>query len=231
MLLLTAVLLAAAFGPAAQAGEDTNPDGSPMRFRFYRACLEDGFPCAPRILAQGRIDTNSADALRTFVQKARREQAGLPDELVVCFDSGRGDLPSAVRLGHMIRVLNLSTCVDTRYREAMMDAASGQLRYRTLADEPLCASVCVLAVAGGARRYVNPEARVAVRHFSELDESAPRISREMLESFLDSNNVDVTLLDIAAITPVNDARFLSQDDLTFYRIGTSGSQSSLVLGR
>jgi hypothetical protein len=219
-----------AFGPA-QAAEDTNPDGASMRFRFYRACLEEGFPCAPRILAQGRIDQSSADALRTFVQKARREQAGLPDELVVCFDSGRGDLPSAVRLGHMIRVLNLSTCVDSRYREAMMDAASGQLRYRTLADEPLCASVCVLAVAGGARRYVSAEARVALRHFSELDEAAPRISRELLESFLDSNGVDVSVLDIAAITPVNDARFLSQDDVTFFRIGTSGSQSSLVLGR
>ena len=52
-----------------------------------------------------------------------------------------------------------------------------------------------------------------------------------LKSYLEEGGIDSSLLDIAAITPRNEARFLSDDDIAFYRISTQGVQSSLLQSR
>src|SRR4051812_35335990 len=146
--------------------EESNPDGRPMRFQFYRPCSDPTFQCATRILAQGRIEHATPDALRTFLAQARSRTPDLPSEIMVCFDSGRGEVEAAIKLGVLIRRLKMATCVETRYENHSARGGSNPgHELRILADEPLCTSVCVLAVAGGTTRYVAEGAKVALRHF------------------------------------------------------------------
>jgi hypothetical protein len=201
-----------------------------MHFQLYRPpCLQQAAECAPRIFAQGRIDPDSADALRTFITKAKANNANLPTELIICLDSGRGDVRAAIRLGTTIRTLSLSTCVEGRYEQQTGDpdfpeAASS----RVLSDEPVCTSVCVLALAGGTNRYIGPDARVALRHFVEIDEppsnAASSLSKQVLINYLDFHGVDPKLLDLAQIAPGADARFLSEEEVLLYRIATHTTQ-------
>jgi hypothetical protein len=169
------------------------------------------------------------------VAQERLGNPRLPGELMICIDSGRGDVAAAMRLGAAIRALNLTTCVETRYDEETGDRQTGGVqRQSVLADEPLCTSVCVLALAGGVKRYVAVGAKVALRHFSELEESTQgtsKVATAALEEYLKQNGVDPSLLDIALIAPRDDARFLSQDDVAFYRIATHDAQSSLLQAR
>ena len=232
--LITLLLLNSVW--AANPVEESNPDGRPMRFQFYRPCSDQTFNCATRVLAQGRIEHATADTLRAFLAQARLRTPDLPSEMMICFDSGRGEIEAAIRLGAVIRRLKMATCVEARYEDHRVqgDPSPGH-EFRVLADEPLCASVCVLALAGGTTRYVAEGAKVALRHFTELDPgsdvSDPLTSTSALKSYLEESGIDSSLLDIAAITPRNEARFLSDDDIAFYRISTQGVQSSLVQSR
>ena len=221
---------------AANLVEESNPDGRPMRFQLYRPCGDQTFNCATRVLAQGRIEHATADALRDFLAQARLRTPDLPNEMMICFDSGRGEIEAAIRLGAMIRGLNMTTCVEARYEDHWVQGGpSPGHELRVLADEPLCTSVCVLALAGGTTRYVAEGAKLALRHFTELDAdrdiSDPPISTSALKNYLEESGIDPSLLDIAAITPRNEARFLSDDDVVFYRISTQGVESGLVQSR
>jgi hypothetical protein len=224
-ILLLALIQFTSVACAAGQVQATNPDEQPMRFQLYRPCLREAAECIPRIFAQGSIDPDSAAALRAFITQARAANPNLPSEMMVCLDSGRGDARAAIRLGATIRALNLSTCVQARYQEETAErAAEGRPSSRILAEEPLCTSACVLSLAGGISRYVAPDAKVAVRRFVEIDQQPPdgiaRLSSEVLALYLQYHGVNPRLLDLAQATPPDSARFLSEDEMRFYRIVT-----------
>ena len=132
-----------------------------MRYRVFWPCAGSASFCAPQVLAQGRIQPDSARRLQVFLQAARQKpgnsRAELPPLPVIAFNSSGGSLPGAIALGRFIRRQGLGTRVAGEYEQL----APGSLtQSEPLARDVRCVDACVLAFAGGVARTVGGGARL-----------------------------------------------------------------------
>jgi hypothetical protein len=100
--------------------------------------------CAQRscVLARGEIDSESADALKAFVQHNHLQQGAL-----VVLDSGGGLVAQGLHLGAYIRKQGFSTHVQ--------------------GPAGACASACVYVFLGGVERTVAEGAKLGVHQISQ----------------------------------------------------------------
>ena len=71
-----------------------------MRYRVFWPCAGSASFCASQVLAQGRVQPDSAQRLQAFLQAARQNSQRAGAELrpfpVIAFDSGGGSLPGGM---------------------------------------------------------------------------------------------------------------------------------------
>ena len=85
---------------------------NPMTFLAFWPCAGMSGPlCAPRILADGIIQGNSATKLSEFLSNSQLHSVTLPPKPVVCFNSAGGDVAGAIELGRLIYSRGLDTCL------------------------------------------------------------------------------------------------------------------------
>ena len=214
---MTRVFLAALFLSAitgADAAGGAPQLSQPMHFSLFKPCRELSLACEWRVLAQGRIEIDSALALEASLHQWAGQGVTAP---WVCFDSLGGSLGGALAMGALIRTRGLDTCMARRY----VDVTESQAQSAQFSDAALCASACAYALAGGVNRRFAPDAVVAVHQFSitSLDAGQDMAQRIMTKVglYLDRMGVKRALLDIATqfspteLEVLSDAQMLKFD--------------------
>src|SRR5262249_27401053 len=143
----------------------------------------------------------------------------------VVLESAGGLVDAGLALGRAFRRLGLTTTVGRTVRAA---PDAGGERRGTLSPRATCASMCVFALLGGARRHVPDEARVLVHQIwpGKLRDDAlaatytaghmMRIQRELgqIARYTVEMGADIELFEIAMrIPPWEALRPLSRDEL------------------
>jgi hypothetical protein len=131
-----------------------NARPSTMRFEWHRERPADscGKTCRTWVSAFGPITERTPDDFADFA--ARNDLHGA----TLAFDSVGGSVLGTIRLGQMLRDLDITTTVGTTVTTT---AADGTVT-ATLSPAASCESMCGFALLGGTHRYVPPEARVLV---------------------------------------------------------------------
>lgn len=201
----------------------------PMRFITYLPCR--GSSCAPRVLAEGTIDYDTANRLRAFVHAGQKrrpgEQGWLAVSPTICFDSPGGSLAGGLWLGEMIRRMRLNTCLAPRYTQIYSAFGAGE----TLRAGVKCASACAFAFVGGIRREVADGSAYGIHQFStentNAGESATQVTVVVLASYLGLMGIPRSLLDESSLVPPNQIKWLRKDEIIDFRI----DNQTLVHGR
>lgn len=176
--------------------------------------------CPVFIVATGEIGPNEDRAFLVALNRVRMrgKVAG------VLLDSPGGFLDGGIRLGEAFRAENLTVIVGRPGGKA-----GGVL------EPSLCASACVLALAGGAQRRVVPGSRVGVHRSPSngppvrdaAGGSAP-INGELMHDELDEKRarhfvamgVDPALAALAHRTPGETVRWLSPAEIARFRLAS-----------
>lgn len=203
LLLLTAWLLGGCSTATVQA---------PMQFSIIRTCDGDAATCAPRILASGRFERDSANRLADFL--ASDAGRALPMPTTVVFHSPGGNVAGAMEMGRLIRRSKL----DTRAVATLPPVSAG-----SSVRSAVCASACALAFLGGVRRQVEPGARLGVHQFAlaaggNVGDSATQGTMVRLAGYITEMGVDRRLLDIASLVPNDKMHWLTRDQATTLRV-------------
>ncbi len=192
----------------------------PMRFFVYRPCAGSSFACAPRILAEGTIEDNTAEKFSKFLMGKDKPPFNLPSKAILCFDSPGGSLVGAVNLGHKIRDVGFDTCVESDYRRMRINPQNqGE---EIFLKDAVCASSCVIAMAGGIHRRISEQARIGVHQFTSALASTPdstiQLRDKAVAGYLELMGVHRTLLIIASLHPPNTMRWLSTKEIRQLRL-------------
>jgi hypothetical protein len=161
----TLLALFLVLGPAtASAQGKKQPE--PMHIVIVRsteaACERD---CREWIAAQGAIVPGSLDQLRAVLASLKGRQ------LPVLLSSSGGSMSAAIAMGELVRKHRLDVAVantafepgcEPRNRPCATNGKPGVIRGRVDAYIPRCASACTFVLAGGARRFIPPTARIGV---------------------------------------------------------------------
>ena len=187
----------------------------PMRFSLFRPCSGSAPDCAPRILAEGSIEADSAVKFTRFLAAKHIYPYGPPPKPTLCFDSNGGEVLGAVNLGNKIREFGFDTCVEPNYRRFKPNTP---LQREELApQDAVCASACVFALAGGVSREVRRGARVGVHRLSganwKIGETTTQLSITALAGYLELMGIKSKLLDIASAYPPNQIYWLSATEI------------------
>jgi hypothetical protein len=197
------------------------------------ACGPD---CNGWIAAEGKIDLNAAQRLRTVLAKLG------PRKLPLYLNSAGGSVLGAIELGRLVRSHNLTVSVARtlpaacQHDELQNEACESLKRSRQdLASEldwigAMCNSACVLVLAGGARRSVPPGVRLGVHAIGvDADKTslrgprlaaATRSANAHIVEFLHDMGIPRALFDISNATPHDSSRFLGRDELVRLRLDT-----------
>ncbi|WP_318874286.1 hypothetical protein RWA02_02660 [Sinorhizobium meliloti] len=160
----------------------------------------------PVLLLKGQF-TQSDDP------QALAREAAASGAKIVTFDSGGGNVVSAIAYGRLIRSLGLST----------FQLRSGE-----------CASACALAFVGGAMRQAEPGA-IGVHQSSFSPEStigsheavaAVQAMTAEIMNYLIEMDVDPKLLQLSLSISSDDMRYLTASEMRQYRV-TAGSPGEL----
>ena len=159
-------LLAASTPAPADLRPLARPRGEPP-MRFVRIVSADP-ACAPNcpewLSAEGRIWPGAAAALAQAVESLGGRR------LPILIHSPGGSVADAIAMGELIRVRGLAVAVARTLITNCPDRAprcpSGPGRAMT--GGAMCASACVLVLAGGVERLVGPAARVGVHQITTL---------------------------------------------------------------
>jgi hypothetical protein len=195
------------------SSEAYSTHSGPMRFSIFRPCSGSAPACAPRILAEGTIEADSAMKFTRFLAEKHIYPYGLPPKPTVCFDSNGGEILGAVNLGNKIREFGFDTCVEPNYRRFKPNTP---LQREELAPkDAVCASACVFAMAGGVSREVRRGARVGVHQGANWKngETTAQLSITALAGYLELMGVKSKLLDIASAYPPNQIYWLSDKEI------------------
>ncbi len=199
----------------------TGFDGS-MRFRTFWPCTGNADYCAPQILAEGRIESSSADALATFLTNKAAHDDKLPPQPTISFDSPGGSLLGGIRLGQLIRDRRLDTNIEAEYSKVNLKSKEG---FDTFIQAATCASSCVFAFAGGLRRTVGTGGRVGVHQFyggeRALGDSTTQLAIVTIASYLAKMGVNRELLDAASLVPATSILWLTSQQLHNTRLDNS----------
>lgn len=160
MIRISFTAIALVFGVSAalaqEAAQKSPPaKAPPMRFEWVREGPADtcGDRCRAWIAATGNISVDTPAAFSAFAQS--RDVKGA----TVVLDSTGGSVLPALALGRLFRQFILTTTVGRTTK--LPSGAEGNER-ATLSPRGICASMCVFALIGGARRSVPAEANVLV---------------------------------------------------------------------
>lgn len=197
-----------------------------------QVCTDD----CPRLMqASGQITRATPQA---FVDFARREiqKPGLINVLLV--HSPGGSVNASIALGRVLRKLG-TVVVVARAMDAreMPDRVAGaqqkglppSMRFVS----GTCASACVYALAGGARRVVPPESRIAVHRMAgnigQIDPATREYRDERvyagegeltaLTEYVAQMGVSPELVDLAESVPHEEARVLTDKEIRRFKLG------------
>jgi hypothetical protein len=200
----------------------------------YASDTRCGDEC-PRIMqASGQITQATPQALLEF---ARREIArpGLINVLLI--HSPGGSVNASIAMGRILRQLGTVVVVARAMDARELPPDSRGRRERGLAENlrfvsGTCASACVYALAGGVKRVVPPESRVAVhrmagnvanyeyatREFRQQQIFAGQGELNALTAYIYEMGVSTDLVDLAESVPHENARILSNGEIRRLRL-------------
>ena len=189
-------------------------------------CLDD----CPRIMqAVGPITTATPQAFLNF---ARREigKPGLINILLI--HSPGGSVNSSIAFGRILRKLGAVVVVARAMDVGQMPRATAGRKDLGLAPNlrfmsGTCASACVYALAGGMKRVVPPESRIAVhrmagnighfdvatREFENRQVYAGATELNALTTYIQDMGVSPDLVDMAESVPHESARILTTKEI------------------
>jgi hypothetical protein len=143
----------------------------------------------------------------------------LPPTPVICFNSPGGDIKGAIRLGQLIRDLNLDTCTEPYYDRVIPGTLGEQ---ETFVNDAICASACLFALVGGVNRFVERTSRIGVHQFysanGNIGDGSTQTIIVALASYLERMGIDRSLLDIASLIPPQDILWLTPKQLQKFRV-------------
>lgn len=176
--------------------------------RIARISLEGG---RYRIYASGTIQAGDAVRLRQFIRAQNVDMA------VIAFDSPGGSVAEALRLGNLIRELNLDTEISRRGNESAVGQA-------------VCASACAYAFAGGSNRYFTGYgSRLGIHQFSmpgtaQANVADVQVASAVLVEYLTRMGVDANAFAAAAVTRSEEMLWLSPEEAESLRLANNGNQ-------
>jgi hypothetical protein len=190
-----------------------------MRFSTFLPC--SGNSCGVLVLAEGVIESDTAEKFTAFVASKRQERYALPPKPSVYFDSPGGNLYGAMKLGRAIRAASFNTGLAPGYsREAPAPNYS-----ETFVKDAKCASACALAFVGGLDRYVAEAGRYGVHQFyatsGSLGDGASQATVVAVAAYLLEMGVDRGLLDLASVVQPSSIYWLPRSELERLRIDNS----------
>ncbi len=226
-------LLAASTPAPADLRPLARPRGEPP-MRFVRIVSADP-ACAPNcpewLSAEGRIWPGAAAALAQAVESLGGRR------LPILIHSPGGSVADAIAMGELIRVRGLAVAVARTLITNCPDRAPRCPRGpgRAMTGGAMCASACVLVLAGGVERLVGPAARVGVHQITtlvkETQGSAHLTSTrkiyeqagvdEAVTRYLTAMGVGDPVMALMRKTPAASIRWLSLADLKASRLATS----------
>ena len=201
--------------------------------RFVRVVSADA-ACAPNcpewLSAEGRIEPGTARGLAQALAalKGRR--------LPILIHSPGGSVPDAIGMGELIRARGLAVAVArtliTNCPERAPKCPSGPARAMT--GGAICASACVLVLAGGVERLVGPAPLIGVHQMTTVvKESEGAVGLTMTRKFYEQPGVDTVVgaylaamgvgdpvMALTRKTPAASVRWLSLADLKASRLAT-----------
>ena len=141
----------------ALAGTTTPDNSKPASMRFEwqheRTAVSCGKSCRSWISAVGPITERTPDDFTAFAAQGDVHGATL------VLDSVGGSVLGTIRLGHLVRGLDITTTVGTT---VISTASDGSFTASVSHADASCESMCGFVLLGGTRRYVPPEAHVLV---------------------------------------------------------------------
>ena len=198
---------------ASFAASETQHYSGPMRFRTFWPCDGNGSMCGIRILAEGALESDTANRFAQFLANPASHEHPLPPVPIVVFDSPGGSIAGGMALGRMIRQRRMDTAVEAEYLH--VETTVEGRAYPVLVAEPFCASACALAFAGGVNRSIGPGARLGVHQFSakqgSIGDSTSQVTVVVLATYLEEMGTDRRLLDLASLTPATSIYWVSQE--------------------
>src|SRR5580693_10530696 len=158
-------LLAETMLASADLRPPTRPRGEPP-MRFVRivsaaACQPN---CPEWLSAEGRIEPGSARAFAEAVERLKGRR------LPILIHSPGGSVPDAIAMGELIRAKGLAVAVArtliTNCPETSPKCPDGP--GTAITGGAICASACVLVLAGGVERLAGPSARIGVHQITTV---------------------------------------------------------------
>lgn len=211
-------LCAVVLAPAARAAD--------MQFSTvpYGADQGCGEACPRLMQATGQITKSTP---QEFLQFAREQiqKPGLINVLLI--HSPGGSVNASMTFGRVLRKLGtvvvVARAMDPQVAAAQPGRRGGGFAQNARFISGTCASACVYALAGGAKRVVPPESRVAVhrmagnvgqidpatREFHSLQIYAGDSEINALSGYIQQMGVNPALVGIAESVPHEEARILT----------------------
>jgi ATP-dependent protease ClpP protease subunit len=184
-------------GVTTKSSCSTNPARTPQKFCGFDIYIEG------EITPATLTGVKSAIAERDQMMKREDSSGALVDPWIISIDSPGGSVDAAIAIGRLLRSMEAPIA---------------------LADDKICASSCVLVLAGAAHRNLHGRVGIHRPYFetpaTEVDfrqvQKAYSDMTEKIRSYLKEMNVSERLADDMMIVPPEKMRFLSSDELTQY---------------
>jgi hypothetical protein len=226
-------LLAAGARATADLRPPARMRGEPP-MRFVRVVSSDP-ACAPNcsewLSAEGRILPGAATGLAEAVERLNGRR------LPILIHSPGGSVPDAMAMGELIRAKGLAVAVA---RTLIMNCPERAPRCpdgpgRAITGGAMCASACVLVLAGGVERLIGPVPLVGVHQITTVVRETEGLAHlTSTRKFYEQRGVDAKVSDYLAAmgvgdpvmalmrkTPAASVRWLSLADLKASRLATS----------
>jgi len=203
-----------------------------VRYGADRSCTTD---CLRVMQASGQITKDTPNA---FLEFARREinRPGLINVLLL--HSPGGSVNASMAFGRALRKLG-TVVIVARAMDAGVPVERTAARRSTIEDQVrfmsgTCASACVYTLAGGVKRVVPPQSRIAVhrmagnigffdpatREYQNRRIYAGEEELNALTEYIHDMGVSTELVGIAESVPHEHARVLDTRDMSRLRLAT-----------
>lgn len=186
---------------------------APMEFQIFHPCSGNASFCAPRILARGNIEIDTADKFKKFLKNSP------PGKTTVVFDSPGGNLVGGIQLGRLIRNLEF----DTAAIETVDEEMRGETK--VIVANPMCASACSLAFLGGVNRSVEERARFGVHQFyssgTQIGDAGTQVLMTSIAGYIQLMGVNRRFMDLASLTPAEKMRWLTLSEAKSLQVDNS----------
>jgi hypothetical protein len=197
---------------------------------------------APRVfrgvlVLEGRIVFGDYDRLRHFLSdKATFDKISNG----VFLASPGGNLGEAIRLGRLIRALQLSTTAPSGPPEGrkLGEALIGPYDLRNPRMNYQCASACFLLFVSGIYRSVNWAGRLGIHRPFQMSGDAPKVKgsdeilngpvRKAIENYLREMGVRIKYVDLMYSVPSSQLRQVTQEELDDDLLGFTPDQKDRI---